>query len=314
VKLRRDILLFGALAVVALGAGWWLLANRPGGAIEAFRAEAKARAEAAVRRPADANAFRATVCAERACVVVEAGGLTFVVGAGEGSAAGLASLGLLRPEIDAVLLGDLRAETLAGLPGLAVALAKAGRTSPLKVFGPSGVVPVIDGMNLVVSSETAIRLQVGQEGENEGLAGIKVFDSGVVTVRAFGKAERAMGRTYRFDFDGKSLVVAGCGSLAEDIVGASRGTAGVSAVLAASSDDLAPDAACLEIAALGEAVRQGGVGSALITPAYPPASAPGAIPAWKQVLARDGRTTLTVGAPGASMDLGGDKPVVREDR
>ena len=112
-KLRRDLILFGTLAVVALAGGWFLLANKPGAAADAFVKDAKARAQAIRATPVTAESFRATVCASSPCVLMEAGGLAFVFGAGDGAAPGLADLGLMRADLDAVVLPDLRLETMA---------------------------------------------------------------------------------------------------------------------------------------------------------------------------------------------------------
>jgi hypothetical protein len=89
VKIRRDLLLFGLLAAAALAGGWWLLSQRSGGAVEAYKREAAAQARSGAAMPAPAEAFRATLCEAGRCVLVEAGGLAFLFGAGEGAGDGL---------------------------------------------------------------------------------------------------------------------------------------------------------------------------------------------------------------------------------
>ncbi len=312
-KLRRDILLFGTLAVVALVAGWWLLANRPGAAVEAFTNGAKARADAAKLRPIASEAFRATLCAAGPCVLVEAGGLTFVIGAGEGAAEGLTSRGLMRNDLDAVVLADLSVDSIAGLPALARASRMAGRTEPLLVYGPAGIVPVIDGMNLALSGDDTARLAVGLEKEDQGLEGVVVFDSGVVAIRAFGGQGRGESRVYRVDFEGKSLVITGCTSRSDQIVAAARGTQAISGIIMPGSSTLVPDdrAPCLDAKAALEAGRQARLSAILVSPARPSVVIPGAMAAWKEIVAAEKVAGATVGGPGSVLDLSGKEPVLR---
>ncbi len=208
-KLRRDIILFGTLAVFALFGGLFLVLGKPGASADMFLRDSKARAAKVQIAPANAEAFRATVCAATACVLVEAGGLAFVFGAAR-VADGLSGLGLMRSDLDAIVLPDLTLQTIAGLPHLAKASGAKGRTETLKVFGPAGIVPVVDGINLMLSGDPGVRLAAGADSEDQGLEGVVVFDSGVVSIRAFGGQGRGEGRVHRIDFEGKSLVLAGC--------------------------------------------------------------------------------------------------------
>lgn len=313
-KLRRDLILFGTLAVVALAGGWFLLANKPGAAADAFVKDAKARAQAIRATPVTAESFRATVCASSPCVLMEAGGLAFVFGAGDGAAPGLADLGLMRADLDAVVLPDLRLETMAGLPGLARASLLKGRGEPLKVYGPSGIVPVIDGTNLMASGDQAARLVVGAEKEDQGLEGLVVFDSGVVSIRAFGGQERGQSRVYRLDFEGKSLVLSGCGATAEQILAAARGTRSVAGILAAAAPALIEEknrSACITVKDALEAAGQAKLSAILLSPLQPAAEIPGAKAAWKEIVAAEKGASATVGGPGAVLDMSGEKPVIR---
>jgi hypothetical protein len=314
VKLRRDILLFGALALLALASGWWLLANRPGAAIEAFARQAQARPMPGHAKPISAGAFRATLCAASPCVLVEAGGLSFVIGAGEGAAEGLLELGLLREDIDAIVLPDLKLESLAGLPGLARASLAKARREAIKVYGPSGIVPVVDGINLMLSGDQSAHLQVGAESEDQGLEGVLVFDSGVVALRAFGGSARGEGRVYRVDFEGKSLLLAGCGARPDQIVSAARGTRRVGGVLAAAAPELLnPDpAACLTLEAGLAAANQAKLEAVLLGPLLPSVAIPGAAAAWREVLASHPGAHAALGEVGAVLDLSGEAPVFRK--
>lgn len=315
-KVRRDILLFSGLALAAVGVGWFALANRPGAAIDAFESEAKAQAAKAKPNLAPAEAFRATVCAASPCVMVEAGGLAFLVGAGGRAAEELAARGLMRADLDAVVLTDLSLRTVEGLPTLAGAVRKAGRTDPLIVYAPAGALPVVDGANLMLAGEAGTKLALGPEGENQGLSGQIVFDSGVVSIRAFPATGEIGGRVYRFDFDGRSLVVSGCGATQADVVAAARGTKQVAAVLAAASSRLiaargTAKASCLEADEAAAAMSQAKLSVGLLAPLYPAAESEIALRAWGEVFpVRDGINARPGGA-GWILDLGGETPSIR---
>lgn len=312
-KLRRDILLLGAVAVAAIMSGTLLLLLRPGVGIDSFIAEEKARVAAARPNPANAEGFRATVCSDGPCVLVEAGGLAILVGAGEGAADGLRARGLMRADLDAVVLADLALESIAGLPGIAQGSLAVGRRDPLKVYGPQGIVPVVDGANLLLAGEPSARLSVGTDKEDQGLEGIVVFDSGVVAVRAFGGRGPDEQRVYRVDFEGKSLVIAGCRSRADQIVSAARGTQSTAAILAAGSDRLSAGAEseCLPLADVLEAAKQARFDAILLSGLRPSTSIPGAADAWRGVVRGQ---NAVVGEVGASIDLSPAKPVVKEAR
>lgn len=307
-RIRRDILLFGAVLVAAVAGGWWLLANRTGGAVESFVADQKTRAAAARPQSPSADAFRATVCADAPCVVVEAGGLTFLFGAGSGAGEGVRGLGLMRANMDAVLLPDLDMATVEGLPSLTAASARAGRREALKVFGPAGLLPVIDGANLMTSG-SGIRLAAATEGEDQGVEGRVVFDSGVVSVRGFGGRDRGTGRVYRIDFEDKSLVLAGCLAQPSDVVSAARGVSAASGVLLAGSKVLAGGTSgCVDV---GDAVRgaqQARLQASLIVAMDPSPGLPGAIPAWEEVLGAEKLAAGRLGTRGARIDLSGASP------
>lgn len=312
-KFRRDILLLGAVAVAAIVVGAVLLIMRPGAGIDGFIKEEKARVAAARPNPANAEAFRATVCSAAPCVLVEAGGLAILVGAGEGAAENLQAKGLMRADLDLVVLPDMALDSIAGLPGIAQGSLAVGRRDPLKVYGPQGIVPVVDGANLMLAGEPSTRLSVGTDKEDQGLEGIVVFDSGVVSVRAFGGRGANEQRVYRVDFEGKSLVIAGCRSRADQIVSASRGTQSTAAILAAGSDRLSSGAesACLPVAEALEAVKQARFDAILLSGLNPSTAIPGAVDAWRGVLRGE---KPVVGGVGASIDLSPAKPVISAGR
>jgi len=306
-RVRREFLLFGLLAAVALAGGWWLLSQRPGAAVDAYRKEAVAGAAKSRPAPISADTFRATMCGAGRCVLVEAGGLAFLFGAGEGTAAGLARLSLLRADMDLVLMPEADLRSAGGLPGLARAAKAAGRTDALKINGPQGIVAVVDGANLLASADAAVRMTVVPDGENQGLAGRIVFDSGVVVIRTFEGAD-AKGRLYRIDFDGTSLILAGCRAGAETILTAARGTQKVAGVLASGSLTLAPaETGCPDVAGILKAAGQGKLAATIIVPE----SAVDARDAWVELVASDPSANAKVSAAGMQIDLTSERPQIR---
>ncbi len=305
-RIRRDLVLFGLLAVVAVAGGWWLLAQRGGGAVEAWQRDAGRNA--AVAKPAPAEAFRATLCEGGQCVLVEAGGLAFLFGAGEGAAESLGKLGLMRPDLDLVVLPDLDLESVAGLPGIARAAKRAGRNEALKVNGPDGLVAVVDGANLLGSADRAVRLQVGADGLDEGMAGRIVFDSGVVVMRMF-RSSDGRGRVYRADFEGKSLVMAGCRAAPETIQAAVRGAQAAAGILWSGSTALASGTQrCLDVSEILNVAAQGKLSAALIVPD----SAKGAREAWRELIEAGPGSNARLGAGGGQIDLTGETPAIRD--
>ncbi len=305
-KLRRDILLFVAVAVVAIAGGWWLLVKRPGAAIESFVRHHKQQAEAAQPQLTAADAFEATVCPGEGCVVIEVGGLTFIYGAGAGAAGGVTALGLMHPNIDGVLLPDASLLSVEGLASLALASGGAGRTEPLKVFAPPGSLTVVDGANLLASSGQPPRLVLSPDGADHGLAGKLLFDSGVVEIRAFG----AQGRVYRIEFADKSLILSGCMAEEGDILAATRGMNVAAGILMAGSTKLLPGVVvgCIDVARLLDSVRQARLAATLIMPMIPAPTLPGARPAWQEVITNGQLPGLQLGLGNARIDLSGPAP------
>jgi hypothetical protein len=325
---RSKLIAALAAGALAIGAGVWATAAlQPGGGLDRFERDAKARAEAARPQRAAAGMFRATVCAASPCVLVEAGGLAFLVGAGLGSADGLVSRGLMRADLDGVLLTDFELSSIEGLPGLRRASLEAGRAEPLPVFGPDGVLPAIDGANLMLTGTThdTARLTVGIEGEDQGLEGKVVFDSGVVAIRAFSTSE-GVSRIYRFDFSGRSLLVAGCTARSADLVAAARGAKQASAIIAASSAKMleierkaarttgAPlrDEAetCMNAADIIETARNTRLSAGLFSPLVPAVADSRLKQAWKESAAIPAGVNFAIGEAGTVLDLTAQTPVI----
>jgi hypothetical protein len=310
------------LAVIAIGAVAWAVAGPGlGGGLAGFERETARRMSAAKPRPATTETFRATICAASPCALVEVGGLAFLVGAGEGAAAGLADRGLLRADLDGVLVNDLSLASVEGLAAIQRAAFARGRSEPLQVFGPEGLLTVIDGVNLLLagSGGEGARLQVGTEGANEGLAGQIVFDSGVVTIRAF--AASRGGRVYRIDDEQKSLIIAGCTASASDVLAAARGARTAAAIIAIASPKLisietkGAQAAgtvintypeCMAPAEAIQATAEARLSGGLLAPLIPSANKA----AWVEAATIPADVKLFVAPAGTVMDLTGAEPAV----
>lgn len=246
---------------------------------------------------------------------MEAGGLTFIFGAGQGAAEGIEQLGLMHANIDALLLPDLALKTVEGLPALAGAGARSGRRQPLKVYGPAGMLSVVDGANLIMSATPQARLAAGLEGEDQGAGGRLVFDSGVVSVRGFGGVERGMGRVYRIDFEGRSLILSGCLALPADIIAAAREVKEPGAVVLAGSERLLGSlSSCIDLPTVAQALSQAKVSASVLLPADPPGTHPLAAAAWREMLSASEPSAPRIGLPGTMIDMSGEKAIVRELR
>ena len=319
-------------AALAIGVGVWASGVfQTGGDLSRFERDAKARAEAAKAQRATAGMFRATVCSHGPCVLVEAGGLAFLVGAGTGSAEGLVSRGLMRADLDGVLLNDFGLGSVEGLPGLRKASLAAGRAEPLPVFGPEGALPAIDGANLMLTGTTndSARLTVGVEGGDQGLEGMLVFDSGVVAVRAFPVSE-ADARIYRIDFSGRSLLIAGCSAKPDDLIAAARGAKQASAIVAASSGKMleierkaarttgAPlrDEAetCMSAEGIIDAAQQARLSAGLFSPLVPAATDSLLRRTWAESATIPPDVPFALGEPGTVLDLTAQTPVIIHPR
>ena len=312
----------------AIAAGVWAaMALASGGGLAQFERDAKLRADTTRSQRASAGMFRATVCAVSPCVLVEAGGLAFLVGAGAGSADGLSARGLMRADMDGVLLTDFQLASVEGLPALRKASLAAARAEPLPVFGPDGALPAIDGANLMLTgtSNGRARLAVGVEGEDQGLAGKVVFDSGVVAVRAFATSEGAA-RIYRLDFSGRSLIVAGCSATPDDLIGAARGAKQASAIVSVSSSKMleierraarttgAPlrdeSESCTDVEGAIKAARDARLSAGLLFPLSPTPTDSLLKRAWSESATIPESVNFALAEPGMVLDLTAEEPTI----
>lgn len=233
----RFVIISALISILLLALGWLVL-QRPEIRLSKFEQTQASRFGAIQLDAAPLDDIRITPCARDYCLLVQAGGRDFIIGAGEGAANGLLHNGLLADNLDGVLLTDLGSDQLEGLIGLRDRSLEAGRKSFLKIYGPSGVERVVEGLNAMLETSDVDRsVRFGQgvlpfdtaPAEavivDEDPANQMIFDSGVLQVYAFPVETTLLGAevVYRFDYEGEILIVGGCGARLVDINAAKEG-------------------------------------------------------------------------------------------
>ena len=228
----RFFIICTALAV-ALFLAYKLALRSPNVQLGLFeRAAATSLSRAAPSTP-QLDAITVRPCIKSGCTLVQASGRNFLFGAGEGAAHSLFLMGSLNAELDGVMLPDLSREQIEGLLAVRDRTLEAGRRDMLKVYGPSGVERVVDGVNAMLETSDADRAIRYSEGllpfstapvEIADMGGYEdgavVFDSGVLVVRAFNVTSGRAGSDaliYRFDQQGQTLIIGGCRARLEDV-------------------------------------------------------------------------------------------------
>ncbi|MBL8548884.1 MAG: hypothetical protein JNJ73_02785 [Hyphomonadaceae bacterium] len=169
------------------------------------------------------SALRALVCGTggasadgreaRPCLAVAAAGKLFVVDTGSGAAAALSQRNVPLGRLQAVLLTGNAVTQSADLDELHAAAQPTRAANLLPVYGPPDTVRLVDGLNAAA----------GMNGVDSGLQAwgpspepgrsVIVYEADGLIISAFTTEEDvATGRVgYRFDYRGRSLVVAGDG-------------------------------------------------------------------------------------------------------
>ena len=162
------------------------------------------------------------------CVFVVAGRRVYIVDAGEGSPRKMALMGLSPARVDAILLTHFHSDHIGGLGELLLQRWAGGsHQDQTPVYGPPGVESVVSGFNAAYRLDTGYRVaHHGAEVVPPGGAGGAartiplvegsdaaqvVLEQDGLTIRAFpvmhAPVSPAVG--YRFDYQGRSVVVSG---------------------------------------------------------------------------------------------------------
>ena len=161
------------------------------------------------------------------CVAVAAGKRLFIVDAGSG---GVRNLGLMNypvGDIEAVFLTHYHSDHLDGLGEMAtIRWVQGSHTTPLDVYGPTGVADVVSGFNQVYARDAIFRNQhhgdrvaplsghgmvARQFATPLGSNAVRVFDQDGIKIDSFlvdhAPVSPAVG--YRFRYKGRTVVISG---------------------------------------------------------------------------------------------------------
>lgn len=261
--------------------GWMVGSQTPEGQ------EALARAYAAyAEQQTTANedlfaptALRAIVCGTggaradgrepKPCLAVVAAGRLFVVDAGSGAASALDSRNIPLDRLEAVLLTSASFNQSADLDELYADASRGHSDTLLPVYGPAETQRMVEGLNAAAGFDGAQQgLQAWGPAPEPGRSVI-VFEGDGLVVSAFTTPEDAFeGRVgYRFDYHGRSIVVAGDGR----VVGAEVATNADVVLQGAQSTALAhlhqPFAASSTVTEAAHGARDSGAGMLVLTSA-----------------------------------------------
>jgi ribonuclease Z len=166
-----------------------------------------------------------------AATLVLAGEHAVLVDTGRNALVRLASTG--RDDVSLVVYTHYHSDHIAGLGEILVNRAIAGATEPLPVIGPAGAKAVVDGFRAAYALEDGYRVaHHGEHWSSRGAsAAVKEAEPGVVweedglrvTMFAVDHAPVVPAVGYRFDYQGKSVVVSGDTKKTPAMVEMSRG-------------------------------------------------------------------------------------------
>ena len=152
-----------------------------------------------------------------AATLIVAGGKTVMVDTGRNSMVRLVQAGF--QDVDLVLYTHFHSDHYSGLGEIMVNRGIAGVEGPMKILGPVGTRSMVDGMVAAYAIDTKYRMAHHKENwhddamraDVEEFEGGVIYESGGLKITMFdvdhAPIEPAVG--YRFDYEGKSIVVSG---------------------------------------------------------------------------------------------------------
>lgn len=177
------------------------------------------------------------------CNAIIANGKVFLVDAGEGTSGNLARMGIPAGRIEAIFLTHFHSDHIDGLGStLMQRWIGGGHDTPTPVYAPEGVERVVDGFNTAYLLDDSYRTShhgaaIAPPGGAGGKAmmfatadaaapdGVIVYQADGLTVRAFtvnhGPVKPAVG--YRFDYQGRSIVISGDTIRSDHLIHVARG-------------------------------------------------------------------------------------------
>lgn len=171
------------------------------------------------------------------CTAIFAGGRYFLVDSGTGSWENVQGAGIPGDRLAGIFLTHLHSDHIGDIGEADLGSWVAGRTAPLSVYGPAGVDRVVNGLNEEFALDHVYRTaHHGEAIANPGAAGLAartfegaaravVLEEGGLKVTAFpvkhDPIKPAVG--YRFDYEGRSVVISGDTAYSEELIEAARG-------------------------------------------------------------------------------------------
>src|SRR5262245_27722814 len=166
-------------------------------------------------------------------ILVEAGNQNMVFDSGRGCTERLHQLKIPFSEVTALFLTHLHSDHIVGIPDLWLTGWIMGRSTPLRVWGPSGTEQMMKHLEEAYAFDIHTRRDVDEQLPEQGVVvqakdieqGV-VYESGGVKVTAFtvdhGLVKPALG--YRVDYAGHSVVLSGDTRYSENLIRFAQGT------------------------------------------------------------------------------------------
>jgi ribonuclease Z len=256
--MRRSRWLIALAAAVALAAGGIAFAIvQPGVQDAAFARGARTQLARKSQLPLDEGALRVLLCgtssplpvrrSAKACTLVAAGGQVFLVDIGPEATENLALWRVPAPRVSAVFLTHFHSDHIGELGEFNMQGWAQGRRQPLVVYGPEGIERVVAGFNEAYAFDRRYRnahhdrgrgllplaaaemqprvIPLAKAGQAPSGRSMVVYDRGGVRVTAIETDHQPVtpAFAYRFDYQGRSVVITGDTTYYPPLAAAARG-------------------------------------------------------------------------------------------